>query len=1043
MKPFSKKALVKILRITGISIVSILSLLFILPYLFPETISKQIKEWANESITSKLDFSSASLSFFNHFPSLTLTIKDVSIMSAAPFQKDTLVHAKEIAFGINLSTVFSDAISINKIFFSDADIYVKVSKEGKAGYNIYKSSGSDNTDTSSSDTGLRLESIVLENCNLYYDDQSIPVTIIADNLNYTGKGDLSESIFDLSTRLSIDSFSFVYNGEPYVNKKPLKAKLITKVNTNSLALVFEKNRIRINKLPVLFEGTFDFLKNGYNMNFNLASPKATLEEIISAIPPDLTDWLDNTKVKGKATFGMQLKGTYSMEMNAMPNLEMNADISEGYISYKGAPVPVENLLLKLNAKLPSLNTDSMLIDIDSLYFKLDKGYFSAVSHTIGLEQPFVRSVVKAALDLDKWDRALGLNNIELKGNCTVDFKADGKYAKAQNPAKWRRDIIISSIPVFQLNSTMKDGYLKFSSLPQALHDISFNLKSSCRDSIPRHTTLEIDNLNVVALNNMVKGYAKIVNPEEPKVEADITTNIHLQDIKQFLPIEKINIAGDLAVAVKVNGIYNPPKKIFPVTEAKLQVQNGEIQTAYYPKPIQKINILADIINTDGTLAGTGIQVQPVSFEFEGQPFTIKADIKNPDDVQYDIVSDGTIDLGKIYKVFAVKGYDITGLIEADLSLKGKQSDAVAGRYQLLMNSGQLILKDVNLYSHYFPKPFNIQSGVFSFKQDKMWFSDFKAHYASSSFLMNGYLNNVINYFAGSDEKLHGKFSIKSDYINVKEFTAFAEGDSTQQQATTDTASGQGVVMIPENLTVSLDAYVRKVDYDSIIINDFKGQLSIDSAKIKLKDVAFRMIDASFKMNASYYGETPRKALFDFKLKADSFSIAKAYKEIPMFREMASSASAVQGMAGVDYSLSGRLNENMSPVYPSLKGGGVLSLKDIKLKGFKLMNAVSKGTDYEELKDPDLKGVALKSTINNNIITLERVKLRVAGLRPRFEGQVSFDGLLNLKGRIGLPPLGIIGIPFMVSGTSDNPQVKLKRDKEGKLLQEKEDSEEEE
>ncbi|MFT3748242.1 MAG: AsmA-like C-terminal region-containing protein [Agriterribacter sp.] len=942
-----------------------------------------------------------------------------------------------MAFGIDITTIFSDAIRINKIYFSDADINVKVNKEGKAGYNIYKSSSTENQDTAASTTGLRLESIVLENCNLHYDDESVPVTIIAKNLNYTGKGDLSKSVFDLDTRMSADSFSFVYNGEAYVNKKSLKAKLITKVNTNSLALVFEKNRIRINRLPVFFEGTFDFLKNGYNMDFRLSSTKATLEEIVTAIPPDLTNWLDNTKVKGKAKFNMQLKGMYSKEMNAAPDLDMAVDINGGYISYKGAPAPVENLLLKLDARMPSLNTDSLRVDIDTLYFNLDKGFFSAASHTIGLEQPYVNSKVKADLDLDKWDKAIGLNNVELRGNWTIDFMATGKYSKAQNPAKWRKDIIITSIPAFQLHSTIKKGYLKFDSLPQALHDISFNIKSACADSNYKHTTLEIDNLNAVTLNNNIKGYAKIVNPDEPEVEADITSSLKLQDIKQFVPVEKFNIAGDLALTVKVKGIYNPGKKLFPVTEGKLHIQNAEIQTMYYPKPVQKINVITDLINTDGTLAGTAIHIQPVSFEFEGQPFTIKADIKNPDDVQYDIESVGTIDLGKIYKVFAVSGYDVRGLIEANLSLKGKQSDAAAGRYRLLVNSGELKFKEVKLNTESFPLPFTIHTGVFSFKQDKIWFNEFSAGYGSSAFVMNGYLNNVINYLSVNNEKLQGRFTIKSDYINVKELTAFAE-DSIQQHVT-DTATGQGVVMIPGNLSVILDADIKKVNYDSIFINNFKGQLAVDTGKITLKDIAFKLIDASFKMNASYYGETPAKAFFDFKVKADSFSIAKAYNEIPMFREMASSASSIQGITGLDYTLAGRLDKNMNVVYPSLKGGGVLTLKQVKLMGFKMMNVVSRETDYKDLKDADVKGVAVKTKINNNIISVERVKLRIAGLRPRFEGQVSLDGLLNLKGRIGLPPLGIIGIPFMVSGTSDDPNVKLKRDKEGKLLQEKEDN----
>ncbi|MFT3704115.1 MAG: AsmA-like C-terminal region-containing protein [Agriterribacter sp.] len=1040
MKPFAKSLWFKIIKICGIVVVSILAILFVLPYLFPGTISKKIKEFANKSITTKLDFSEANLSFFNHFPALTLTIHNVSIMSSAPFEKDTLIAAKQISFGIDLTTIFSDAVKIDQIFLSDADVNVKVNKQGKASYNIYNTSAPATTDTTANTTGLQLESIVLEHCNLQYDDESIPVSIIASNLNYTGKGDLSKSVFDLSTRLSADSFSFVYNGQPYVNKKRLKAKLITKINTNSLALVFEKNRIRINQLPVDFSGRFDFLKSGYNMDFNLASPKATLEEIITAIPPDLAEWLDNTKVKGSSAFHMQLKGEYNKQTNAMPNLEMGVKIRDGFIAYESAPSPLEHFFLNLDVAMPSLNTDSLKIDIDSLYFNLDKGHFSAVSHTIGLDQPYIRSAIDADLDLDKWGKAVGLQQVEIKGTCSIKGKAEGKFLKEQDSTQWRKNIVVTSIPSFNIESTMRNGYFKFVSLPQALHDISFNIKSSCADGNYRHTVLEIDQLNAMAMNNIIKGYAKIVNPDEPHVEADLTTKLHLQDLKQFIPVDKFNLAGDASLDIKVNGVYNPAKKIFPVTKANLNVQNAEVQTAYYPHPIQKLNIITELVNTTGTLSGTDISIKPVSFEFEGQPFLLKAAIKNPDDVQYDIVSDGTIDLGKIYKVFAVAGYDVTGLVKADLSLKGKQSDATAGRYQLLINSGTLDLKEVKVYSNSFPQPFIVHSGAFSFKQDKMWFDAFKASYGSSSFVMNGFLNNVINYLFGKDEKLQGKFTIATDYINVNEFTAYAS-PADSANTVVDTSSSKGVVLIPTNLSLSLDADIKKVNYDSVMINNFKGQLVIDSGRIKLNQTSFRLVDAGFKMNALYAGINPRKALFNFQVKADSFSIAKAYNEIPMFRQMASSVSGVQGIVGLDYTLEGRLDENMQPVYPSLKGKGALSLKNVKLKGFKLMNAVSSGTDYEQLKDPDLSGIVVKSTINNNIITIERVKLRIAGLRPRFEGQVSMDGLLNLKGRVGLPPLGIFGIPFMVSGTSDHPEVKLKRDKTGKVLQEKEDTQE--
>jgi AsmA protein len=51
---------------------------------------------------------------------------------------------------------------------------------------------------------------------------------------------------------------------------------------------------------------------------------------------------------------------------------------------------------------------------------------------------------------------------------------------------------------------------------------------------------------------------------------------------------------------------------------------------------------------------------------------------------------------------------------------------------------------------------------------------------------------------------------------------------------------------------------------------------------------------------------------------------------------------------------------------------------------------------------------------------------VFGFRPRIEGQTTFDGQLNLKMRLGLPPLGIIGIPVKITGTQDDPIVKLGR-----------------
>ena len=127
---------------------------------------------------------------------------------------------------------------------------------------------------------------------------------------------------------------------------------------------------------------------------------------------------------------------------------------------------------------------------------------------------------------------------------------------------------------------------------------------------------------------------------------------------------------------------------------------------------------------------------------------------------------------------------------------------------------------------------------------------------------------------------------------------------------------------------------------------------------------------------------------------------------------------------LDYELAGKLDSEMYPIMPSLKGGGVLSVKNVKVKGLRFFTAMSKQSGKEGLKDPELSKINFKTTVKNNIVTLEKTKIKVSGFRLRLQGQTSLDGQIKFNCRIGLPPFGIIGIPVRVTGTGVNPLVRL-------------------
>ena len=1043
MKSSLSRTLLKFLKITGIALAAILALIFLLPYLFPDFVGAKIRQWAKTSIRSELNFSTARLSFFRHFPALTLTLHDFKLQGSAPFEKETLIEADEVALGVDLRSVFSE-VNIDKIFLTNAFINIQVDTAGNANYNIYVSK-KDKSPSAVADSGsasLKIQKILIEKSKLVYNDRSLPILINAKDVDYEGNGDLSKAVFDLNSHMAIGSMDLYYNRQAYLMSKKINADLVTKINTNSLALFFEKNELTINQLPVAFTGRFEFLKNGYDMDFKLKSTDSDLHDIFTAMPPGMLDWLNNTEVKGFGDIDASLTGQYIAASNTMPGFVLNMKIRNGSVSNARALAPIKNLFLNFESRMPGMNPDSLSATVDSIYFNIDKDYFSAVLQLKGMKEPWISAKIRSEMDLEKWARALGVTPFEVKGHTAINLEAEGKYAtrvvRTEHLRTTTLDTIITSIPHFTLKSSLTDGYFKYASRPEAVKNISFNLDASCADNDYKHVRLALENVNATVLSNYIRGYFKLGNTSDFPIDAGLDAVFHLSDLQKVMPLDSMNLAGDLRAKVRTRGNYLPAKKRFPVTTAELQLDNGTVQTKYYPHPLEKIQVSARINNSGGSLKDLDVAITPVSFLFEGQPFMMTADLQNFENLKYAISSRGTLDIGKIYKVFALQGYDVKGLIEANLSLRGRQSDAMAGRYDQLFNSGTLKVKDLVINAELFPLPFRIRTGLFRFDQDKMWFDTFNASYGKTSLTLNGWLSNVTGYLTDKHTPLKGNFELTSDYMLVDEFMAFAEGGA----ASAPPSGGQkGVILVPADLSLSFSASVKRVQYNGMELGDFKGGMTIDSSAIRLNKTGFTLIGAPVEMDASYKSLSPQRAQFDYHINAKEFSVQRAYKEIKLFRDLATSASKAEGIISLNYQLAGKLDGNMHPVYPSLKGGGVLSVSKVKVKGLKLFSAVTRETN-KDVTDPDLSKVDIKSAINNNIITIERTRMKVSAFKLRMEGQASFDGRLNLKFRVGLPPFGVIGIPLKITGTQDNPNVKAGRGSKKDELEETEDKDEE-
>ncbi|MEZ4943335.1 MAG: AsmA-like C-terminal region-containing protein [Saprospiraceae bacterium] len=1029
-----KTILWKIAKYTGATFASILLLLFLLPILFPGTIAEQIKTWTNQSIEGEINFSKVRLSFFRHFPTLTLTLFDFSLTGAAPFANDTLIAGEALSFGIDLASVFSDSIEVKQFFVDNAFINVQVDEQGNANYNVYKG-GNAETTADTSTARLNIERILINNSRLVYHDRSVPMLLKADGFRYEGRGDLASSQFDLQSHLQAEKFDFAFDNTTYIDRRNVQAELITGINTASLEFKFSKNNLLIGKLPVDFTGAMAILKDGYDIDLDVVSGTTDFGNIFSALPPEYDDWFAQTTFQGQSQIKIAMKGSYRAATGEAPDLSVRLWVHDGLIDHNKAPAPFRNFWVNSTISIPGLNPDSLSLAIDTLQFKLNGAPTSATFFLKGLDQPYIKADLNSNIDLTLLDRALGLPSYDLRGQLQLKASVDDYYRTGQNTDNFRPDTITLSIPRFSLEAGITDGYFKDAALPLAVEQVRGQIKTACSTGKWQDISLAISNFNAAIGSGQLAGNLTVQGLKKSKVQADLNANLRLEDLTRAIPLDSFALAGTLDVQLQAEGRLDAEKRQFPAAAGTLQLKNGRIQTPYYPRPIEQLNINATVDCKSGNYRDLAIQIKPVSFVFEEKPFALNAVFQNPDNLRYDITAKGTLDLGKIYKVFAVTGYDLTGLLQANLDLHGTQADAQAGRYQKLRNSGTLRVQNFELRSRDYPYPFFVPDGTLRFEQDKAWLKNAVFRYRQNVFTLNGYAENFIGHsLQGS--VLKGKLSVACPRLVVDDFMVFAGAPEAAPAA----PAAPGVVLLPTDMDLSLDAAVQKIIYGQTAFENFRGQLALQQGKLLLQQTQIGIAGATVRMEADYTPVNLRKATFGFSLKADSFDVKRAYREVPMFREMAGSAEKAEGLVSLEYQLQGRLNDRMEPVYPSVKGQGVLKLEQVKVNGLKLFGAVSKATGRDSINNPELKAVVIKSAVANNIITIERTKMKVFGFRPRIEGQTSLDGRLNLRFRLGLPPLGILGIPMTITGTSDNPEVTIRKGKEADELEEEVDVE---
>jgi len=434
--------------IKWILIVFAVLFLFLLaaPFLFKDKIITAIKTEANKNLEADFNFSSLDLSLIRHFPNLSLTLNDLSIINRAPFQGDTLIFAKEVSLTVDLMSVIGGKqIEIRRVFLDKAVMNFLVNKEEKANWDITKPAPPGAPAGESSAFKASLNYYEAKAARVVYDDRSLDFRLQIDGLNHHGKGDFTQDLFVLSTHSEADQLTMNYGGMDYLKRVKTVADADVDMDIKNMKFTFKDNKLVVNDLPVAFSGWLAMPAEDIDMDLKFATQKSDFKSLISLIPAIYSSQFSDLTAAGKISFDGFVKGRYNEKQ--MPGFGLTMVVDNGSFKYPSLPSDVRNVNMDLKISNPDGNTDHTVVNLSKFHLEMAGDAFDA---RLLLKTPisdpdldaFARGRINLAnvtkfMPLEKGTTLSGIitSDINLKGRLSAiqqqqydRFSADGKLA---------------------------------------------------------------------------------------------------------------------------------------------------------------------------------------------------------------------------------------------------------------------------------------------------------------------------------------------------------------------------------------------------------------------------------------------------------------------------------------------------------------------------------------------------------------------------------------------------------------------------------------
>lgn len=572
-----------------------------------------------------------------------------------------------------------------------------------------------------------------------------------------------------------------------------------------------------------------------------------------------------------------------------------------------------------------------------------------------------------------------------------------------------------------------------------LHDAELALDAEIdADLAEKRFTFSRNTLRLNAIEMRLDGWVQQVGDALAMDVSAGCSEVRFKDLLSLIPafykheFRSLAASGELSMELWARGQMHGAQ--LPAFELKTEVHNGSFQYSSLPKAVTDINIAAKVSNAGGELDKTEVEISEFGLKMAGNSLSATGYATNlMSDPTFRATLSGRVDLGAIREVYPLeKGIDLAGRIAASMKLSGRMSDVESGRYERISASGSLVVEQLGLHVQQLPEVF-IRRAAATISPQAMTLGEFGVTVGGSDLSATGQLTGYLGYLMRG-EQLAGRLYVKSDLLDLNEIRAAVPADAEAESADAEkpaeeaAAAPAQAIVVPKNLNLSLNAELKKVLFEKMVITDIAGEMSVAGGTLSLDRLGLQLFGGKASASGRYStAADPAHPTLSLAASIAKASFPRTFEEIEAVRQLAPIFEKASGDYSLSIDMRTTLDAAMSPDLMSLTAQGEISSENVSVEGVEVFDKLADLLKNDKLRRIEARDLKIRFSIKDGRVTTEPFDLKMGDVNVNMSGTTGLDRTIDYTAKVTLPAGvgGVLGaVNVGIGGTFTSPKITL-------------------